>query len=757
MNFILNQIYYSPSEKFSFFYQYLLSRSNKIEFKKSFKDLIQAFFEEINNNYFNYKIEIDIGISILIIYNESNDLELLTKYFAQINQNSKCDIIQIKKNEDFFLALIIKCLNNLLNYEKENKNLIMEIIFIYFIEFRDKNIDILLNNYYKLIIDLFNTEKLYFLNEKYIDDEIFEKIIKYNPEIHNIFKLLNKSENYSSYLKRIDKNFEVIFNAIKGLKSLGGKFEIDCEVSQNDNINDLIKYHQTLIDKQSQKGKYFITFYPILNKYYELYNEYKNLEGLSDLLTMIIIECKKFPKFIRIQNLKPKIISSIRDLLKLKIDYQEITGKVLVKILLKIKEIFIDENIFDVNYKIYIIKYFIDRCKNNDENTIEEYKKNKIFELFKNKNIENNILFNVLKNEEFNKDDNFIDLLPDELDNEELNIISNLINKIIEKDVNYNEDIKEIFYSKLFERKDFLRLLEQIKINDSNCLRILNLIVNHIEKNNNISYEKFVNYIDVNFFINNKFFIKINNISYNIPVFLLNKLKKYDIFKEKLINKLSDFIIDQDTIFNDTKTNRFLLLEDLITNNYFLFKYKENTLLLIEQLIEKRNECTFKDAMKIVNNFYKHYYDNIKIFLINPNQEIILKNFYLNEISSDINYIESLKDVNEVLKRLYAQNYQNDIIKFYNYIEKIEKGKINSKEKYKNEINELRKKHYEKIKTYGNYSKSTIFFNFMVEQENKEKDYDEDIVLEKSKIKFDLLILSLFEEDLSSIKFDNTI
>ena len=41
----INQIDYSPSQKFSFFYQYLLSRNDLTNFKKSSKVLIQAFFE----------------------------------------------------------------------------------------------------------------------------------------------------------------------------------------------------------------------------------------------------------------------------------------------------------------------------------------------------------------------------------------------------------------------------------------------------------------------------------------------------------------------------------------------------------------------------------------------------------------------------------------------------------------------------------------------------------------------------------------
>ena len=518
----VNQIPFSLSEKFSFFYEYLLRvyATDKKNFKILCIELIQTFFKEINTSI-NYKIEIDIGISILIVYNESNFLETFEKYCKQINKNSKCDIIKIKNNFEIFLDSILECLNNLKNYKSSNKNLIFEIIFIYFIEYRNKDIDILLNNYYQMLIDMLKEEKLYFLDDKYIDDEVFEKIIKHTPKIDNILTLLNKSEKYSSYIKRIDLNFEVIFDSIKHLKSLNGIFKIDCEVSQSDDINELIFYHNNLLDKQFKKGKYFISFLPILNKYYNIYNEYNNLEGLADVFKMIIIESKKFPKFKGIQNLKSKIILRIRDLLKLKIDYREINGKTVVKILLAIKEMFNDENIFDIKYKTYMIKYFIDKCKENDKNVIEEYKNNKIFELFINKDIEKNILFNIIKNIEFNINNNIFDLLPDELSDEELNVFSDLINKIIEKDENYN-DIKKIFHFKFCEKKYFISLLEKIKINKINHLKIFNLIIGYLKVNKDKTYEKILEYLNENFFKKNIFFINNNNnINLSIPVKIL--------------------------------------------------------------------------------------------------------------------------------------------------------------------------------------------------------------------------------------------
>ena len=748
----INEIYYSPNQKFSIFYVFLLKvvDSNTTNFKKICNELIESFYEELNDNY----IAIDVGISFLTVYYD--DLEKFAYYCPRINKNYKCNMINIKENSDFYLQIILKCLNNLLKYKKENRNLIMEIIFIFFIDYMGKNIDILLENYYQIVIDLFKTEKLYFLDEKYINDEIFEKIIKYNPKIDSILSVLNKCDNYSTYIKRIYNNFDVIFNAIKHLKSLNGVFKINCKVSQMDDINEFNKYHKYLIEKQKAKGKFFISFLPIFKEYFNLYDYYNNLEKLADLLTMIILESNIFPKFKGIQELKSKIIDKIKDSLKTKISYKDINGKEVVKILSKIKELFNDENIFDTNYKIYIIKYFIDRCKDNDINTIEEYQNKKIFELFINRDIEKNILFNTLKNEEFNIDNNFIDLFPDELNYEELNIVINLINNVIEKDENYSEDYEDTFYTKLYKRKDFINFLEKIRLNEknSNHLKILNLIIGHLKFKDEKSIEKIIEYVNDNFFRKNIFFVKIGDNNQSIPIFLLNHLKDKDKFRKKLLNKLSDFIIDKETIINNEKNNKFLLLEDLVKNEYFILNYKTKTKSFIKKEIEKRNEYTYNEAMIIIDNFKNHLYDNIKNYLLDKKQEMDLKNFYLNELSSDKLYIDTLKNINEILKNIYLLKAEGDIKKLSELIDTLEKGKINLKEKYKNEIDELRNKYSENIEKYTKYSKSTIFCKLKYEKEDKYKENNVDIILEKTKLEFDKIVISLFEEDISSINFD---
>ena len=155
-----------------------------------------------------------------------------------------------------------------------------------------------------------------------------------------------------------------------------------------------------------------------------------------------------------------------------------------------------------------IIKYLIEKCKNNDYDTIKNYQENKLYELFINPEKEQNLLIIALINEEFDVKRNFIGLLPDKLNKEEIGIISHLIYKIIEK-INPNEieenkiDDKSLFHFIYKHIEIFFILLEKIKLYKENYLKILNLIIgviNNNEKNEEQLYKKIVEDLDNYFF-----------------------------------------------------------------------------------------------------------------------------------------------------------------------------------------------------------------------------------------------------------------
>ena len=99
----------------------------------------------------------------------------------------------------------------------------------------------------------------------------------------------------------------------------------------------------------------------------------------------------------------------------------------------KLKVYFSNAEIFNEVYKKMIIKYFIEKCKDNDKDTMKNYRDYKLWELFINSDNKQNLLIFSLINEDFDINHNFIELLPDELNDDEFDIISGLIYKIIEK------------------------------------------------------------------------------------------------------------------------------------------------------------------------------------------------------------------------------------------------------------------------------------------------------------------------------------
>ena len=319
-NFIEDNL--SKYEKFSYFYKYLLETKKNLfesESKKFYVELSLSFLKEID--YSNDLVPFDIIISILITYSQTLEVFLKITKDIKINLEDNNNI-PIQNYEKIYLKGISYSLNNLLSMKDSNKNIILEIIMIYLIKFKNKDIDIILQeNYINMLISLFHQNNLIYLKEEIIDEEMTQKIIQHIPQIENIlgtYKALSK--NYISYLDIINNNFDNLYKVIDKLKSLKGSlFEVDLEVSQQDDINKFSKLHQTMLERQKKRGKYFISFLPIIKKYYKLYKNYNNLNGLSELLDMLNLEINLFPTISKILKLKNEILIITKDLIKEKI------------------------------------------------------------------------------------------------------------------------------------------------------------------------------------------------------------------------------------------------------------------------------------------------------------------------------------------------------------------------------------------------------------------------------------------------------
>ena len=756
----------SNNEKFLYFFSYFFNKESNLCY-----ELIQAFLREIGSQ----KIPIDIGISILVIYQELNKLGSYLSIINRINKNAENGII----DEKIFLNGIKNCLAKLSTIKTikiNDKNKILEIIVIYFIKYNKKDISILLSEDYKnLFLDLFKGE-LSFLDEEYLDYEISHKIIQNTPAIQDIILVLKKSKDYISYLTKIKDNIDPIYKAIESLKSLKGIFQADFEVSQGDNIDEFVKIHKELLEIQKEKKKYFIGFIPIIKRYFTLFNENKNLVGLCELLTMLIIEEKNFPPIKNIKQLKTEIITKIRQLLESKIGSKDINGKNFVTILSKLREIFNDGNIFNKEFKLKIFKYFIKKCKEKESEIIELYRNNKIYELFITQNNKIDICM-ILESENFDYKDNFMALLPDKLNKNELDKIFNLIEKISKqnhKDENENdcfEEINYIHYTQLFNKtKDYLHFLEKIKLKKENYLIIMTFIIGLINKNDNKLHKDIVDYLDKKFFKQDIFFLQTTNINNNennneksIPIFVFEKLNDKLIkenFKKLLLNKLASYVIDEKTVFNEKKNNKFLLLEELYTkidengNNFFAYDYKDKTLSFIKEVIEKREECSYENIMKVFNNYKKKYYNKVE-GLINEDQRsdlYIFTNVGVESVTAIKKFIKIFQDIYECLNKLFPNTAKDDINDIYNSIIKLKESK--KKDIKIDKLNNIKNKYHEHCLLSGTYYQYYTSFLFMSFYSKGEKKEDEEF-LRKTKEKFDCFIRDIFEKDLLKLNLDD--
>ena len=135
---------FSFSEKFLLYYEYLLIDTNNFEDKiVYYLSLINDFINEKIKMENSEKLTLEIIISILIVSSYDNNFELFNILklnkdsinFKDIRENNL-----IKKYDKLYLNQINKCIEEIKAKNYSNKNLILEIIMIYYIKFKNINI-----------------------------------------------------------------------------------------------------------------------------------------------------------------------------------------------------------------------------------------------------------------------------------------------------------------------------------------------------------------------------------------------------------------------------------------------------------------------------------------------------------------------------------------------------------------------------------------------------------------------------------------
>ena len=244
---------FTLNEKFIFFFEYLLKTKDDIkQYSELYIHLVNNYIEEIKKNKEKEKMNIEILICILIVsYYEENYnslISLIDLNFKEKEIDYK-NINLILPYKEIFFFQITKILEKIKTYKKSHKNGILEIIIIYFIKFSSDNIKLLFDDkeIKEMIINVFKLEKTNYLNGEILDEKMTEIFINHCPNIESILGLLQKNYDYNSYLQNINKNFDTIYKEIKSLKSLKGLFNINCPVSQSNDLNVLVELHNSLL------------------------------------------------------------------------------------------------------------------------------------------------------------------------------------------------------------------------------------------------------------------------------------------------------------------------------------------------------------------------------------------------------------------------------------------------------------------------------------------------------------------------------
>ena len=761
---------FSFTDKFSFFFNYLLETKSDVFNKENIKfymELVDIFHKYYPSNYiFADTLPIDVAISILIIYNQRLNvfIKIIDKKKFIYNYN---EFINIKNFNDIYLNGITKCLEKLKS--ELNKTAlttpILEIIMIYFIQYRAKDLSIiLLPNYKEMFLSIFKQEKLNYLTESksLLDKDIFNTIITNILDVNSIEKFLKLNSNDNvTYLNKINENFDVIFSVVEKLESLKEVFKIDFEVSQGDNLKQFVKSHNELLTKQKNKKKFFLSFIKIIQRYYSLFEKYENLTYFCELLTMVEFEAELFPKITKIQDLKIGIASKIRDLLKNKMEISQIQSDDVIKVLVKLKNAFHDENIFKLPFKEYIGKYFIE--KRNEPEIMRNFLENKISELFSNKK-EPNIIVKLLSedNSDFDLKSNWISLLPDKPNEKDQTIIANLINKIIQdydnknKEANFEDnfgDNQNYFFFNLFFRKKYKNIFDNIIVNEKTNSILIGIIISYLKRynNNEEAKEEILNFLEQKFFKKNIFFIEKNNEKECIPIIILDIINS----KKKFINILSNYVINKD--FNE---NRVLLLKEMHKNtNYYNYDYKKKTISFISELEQNKTNFTLDEFIYIYNKV-----DEIKNVFLKPgsiNDYIDgffgLQSFKREEIADFSIKLEQLKNILKCLEKLFSddpnilriENLINDLkrIKLIYYINKYYKKDDTEIERFLNEYKEIREK-------FLVYIHSQLFLDLInsdkiINIKNKEEKIEK---YEEAKNLINELMSVLFQENFKDLK-----
>lgn len=561
------------SEEERFFFNNLKLNLKDLEKNKYIKE------EDINNKkIIDYSIELNFSMKLKIY----------------------CDYIENNNMKKLYSSILV---NNFLFHAKNQLILYSDIILLFTLSYGNKSIINFLEHCYnfKFIInpikniDFVNLFSLYLNNKNsFIDDNItflaedknFKKIKnsviykKYKKDIDNFMSLyilfyeneellnkkklleldsilnniLNNEDNILDYLKFLSSNFKAFYliNKIKGGEKKIEKSKIG---TKKISVNEILNAYSSLILAQEERSYYFFNVSEIIEYLIECY-----IIDLSQLMALKEIYLKE-AKFLPNQKLLDKINKLIHSKIMELVFKGQINNDDL-KSYIKFDEVYINNNYKELK-DFSILEGF--NISLMDDLFIENYKNDKLYELFEN-DLNKYLTIFSKKIKHVKYFGLFFELLPPPKYNiDTINIIVKWSEKKIksykkEECPNFIKEIN-IFLNILIVKGNqiFNTFIDIIKKNLQNSY--LEIFLEILNSNNNLNI-KFIEYIicsiininNYNEYENNKNNYNFENIKYfiyhikqkQINYIFLNKLGIYHLLKKDfnaLTNKYVLFII----------------------------------------------------------------------------------------------------------------------------------------------------------------------------------------------------------------------
>ena len=706
------QIQFSRLEQFQLYIKYLKSQK-KLQKDQIYKDLIDAskqlcggpqklkveieFFLEILKNCTN-----EVGIKTLIrrfkieciIFTKNFDFNKYSKILRLIENNPKMILKFCTDKEDkqpFYLAIYYLIFSVKYRYDTNNalEMLKKEELWDYFIKFLPGDSR--------------------FFNELKIPDKLLEKMFCQPLTVNIILGILNYCNSVENILNIINSQIKNIADCFSKENSIILMSSLSVNPKKTDNIENIIKKIEDIINYEGEIDKIFISFD---NEFWKNYIQFTDDVNKLSLINKAIILCSNVDKNLKINHkeLEEKIH-------KIGID-SIIAGKLKNEDLLefiKIDYYFLDNKFAKLAYRPLELINGLDFDTMTDE-FFSSFKSSSILKMyaFSEGKFEHAIVKKVNDMKNFGKLLKLFDCKDKRIFER---IFSNLRECFKNHVKTYNMETCPNFVNDI---AFFIYLIDFHKTADIKTFmkQIIELYIQSFEIKQNIYITLVSNYNDISkkaidgvtdFLTHNKEKLDAKGL-----LILLEKLNSNRTL-ESLLNKIESLEIKEEELFSqEADTPSFQLLDGIQKKGLFnkldinKTKYLMNAIQSKEKMMKK-----IKDGEISYDLFKKCYISKdkkeifmkkLKIFLFNNDEDfntcinILTKRF--NDIIKIIGNINKLKNI---LKEFLSEEHKVDIKRVENLGDQIKTGMMNEIEKpeFKNEFNEisliLSKEDYDKM------------------------------------------------------------